>query len=420
MGKRVLCLFLALTAVLALAAPALADGTMWAASPGDDGARTPHTADDHVWSVEITAEPGYLNTGVLTRTCIICGKTEEEDILRLEPACSAQGAADSVDQVLAEQTLRDTAAAVAAALSDGGTTSALADETAAAVRASLRLSTKQTGASVAAVLSVKDITGTPPEDEPLETPEEEQAEATPPGGETAAALPDDAGEKADEPDGVLVELINESVTGQAVRYYDIHVTAVVNGAEAGLINETTAPIPFALPIPAGTGPIVYLVRAGEDEAVPVDTQVRDGKLWFETERFSTFAIVSTDDIAAAEIAPIPAQTYTGQPAEPAVTVTVQGPEGRQTLTEGQDFTVAYEDNGTTGTAAAVITGAGRFTGTKRAAFMIKAPAGEEPAGGGVSPGTGDGTPLAWYGGLLALCLAGLALLPGRRKARDKR
>ncbi len=66
------------------------------------------------------------------------------------------------------------------------------------------------------------------------------------------------------------------------------------------------------------------------------------------------------------IAKIPAQAYTGKPAEPKVTVTYSGKE----LEEGKDYTVSYKNNIQIGQAAAVITGTGDYQGTAEKSFAI--------------------------------------------------
>jgi uncharacterized repeat protein (TIGR02543 family) len=65
---------------------------------------------------------------------------------------------------------------------------------------------------------------------------------------------------------------------------------------------------------------------------------------------------------------IPAQTYTGSPIEPEITVT----DGETTLTLGTDYTVSYSDNTNVGTATATITGKGNYSGTVEKTFTITA------------------------------------------------
>ncbi|MBQ6395165.1 MAG: BspA family leucine-rich repeat surface protein, partial [Atopobiaceae bacterium] len=72
------------------------------------------------------------------------------------------------------------------------------------------------------------------------------------------------------------------------------------------------------------------------------------------------------DIANATVAVIPDQTYTGSAIEPEVAVTYNG----TTLANGTDYTVAYSNNTTAGTAMVTITGIGDYTGTLQASFSI--------------------------------------------------
>ncbi|SEK78303.1 dockerin type I domain-containing protein, partial [Ruminococcus albus] len=63
-------------------------------------------------------------------------------------------------------------------------------------------------------------------------------------------------------------------------------------------------------------------------------------------------------------------TYDGKEKKPTVTVK----DGTKTLTSGTDYTVSYSNNINAGTASAVITCKGNYTGTKSASFTISEPA----------------------------------------------
>lgn len=63
---------------------------------------------------------------------------------------------------------------------------------------------------------------------------------------------------------------------------------------------------------------------------------------------------------------IPNQSYTGSAIKPLLTVTMKN----QTLAKDIDYTVAYENNTEIGTATAVVTGIGKYTGTKKVTFEI--------------------------------------------------
>ena len=73
-------------------------------------------------------------------------------------------------------------------------------------------------------------------------------------------------------------------------------------------------------------------------------------------------------IAKATIAAIAAQTYTGSQLKPKPTVK----DGTKTLKSGTDYTVAYKNNVSKGTATVTIKGKGNYSGTKSATFKINA------------------------------------------------
>ena len=83
---------------------------------------------------------------------------------------------------------------------------------------------------------------------------------------------------------------------------------------------------------------------------------------------ASFRIV-TPSVANATIATIPNQTYTGYAICPSLTVY----SNNGLLREGTDYTVSYTNNVNIGTATVVITGIGRYSGTKTANFRIKGP-----------------------------------------------
>ena len=71
-------------------------------------------------------------------------------------------------------------------------------------------------------------------------------------------------------------------------------------------------------------------------------------------------------LSDAVISDIPAQTYTGSAITPALSVY----DGTRLLTQDKDYTVTYSGNTNVGTASAVITGKGNYSGTKTAAFSV--------------------------------------------------
>ena len=80
--------------------------------------------------------------------------------------------------------------------------------------------------------------------------------------------------------------------------------------------------------------------------------------------------INAASIAGATIAAIADMTYVGVAIEPELTVTVTLGETQKVLKQGEDYTVAYTDNVSAGTATATITGQGNFTGTNSAKFNI--------------------------------------------------
>ena len=65
---------------------------------------------------------------------------------------------------------------------------------------------------------------------------------------------------------------------------------------------------------------------------------------------------------------VASKSYTGSPVKPVPVITVDG----TSLKNGVDFTVTYSNNVAVGTATAVITGKGSYTGTVRKTFQVKA------------------------------------------------
>lgn len=80
---------------------------------------------------------------------------------------------------------------------------------------------------------------------------------------------------------------------------------------------------------------------------------------------ASFTII-TKNIAPVTVAPVADQNYTGEAVTPSLTVT----DGSNILREGTDYTVAYKNNVTTGTATATIQGIGNYSGTASVNFTI--------------------------------------------------
>ena len=111
----------------------------------------------------------------------------------------------------------------------------------------------------------------------------------------------------------------------------------------------------------------YEVTYSNNVNVGTATVTITGKGDYSGETAATFTIipkaVTNDGITIAAIAD---QTYTGSAIEPAVTVT----DGEKTLTLGTDYTIGYSANVNVGTATAIITGMGNYSGEKAATFTI--------------------------------------------------
>ena len=77
--------------------------------------------------------------------------------------------------------------------------------------------------------------------------------------------------------------------------------------------------------------------------------------------------INAYNLSNSTIAAIQNKTYTGSEIKPTLDVTALN----KTLTENTDYTVSYSDNLNTGTAKAIITGKGNFTGTNSRSFTIE-------------------------------------------------
>ena len=90
-----------------------------------------------------------------------------------------------------------------------------------------------------------------------------------------------------------------------------------------------------------------------------------GKGNYEGSVYTDFRI--TPKKLTAKIAAIPDVNYTPEGAAPALTLTDKG----KILQEGRDYTVSYTGNREVGTATAVVTGCGNYSGTLKKTFRIK-------------------------------------------------
>lgn len=87
---------------------------------------------------------------------------------------------------------------------------------------------------------------------------------------------------------------------------------------------------------------------------------------FSGKRVVKYIITDNTLLAKVNVKKIPNQTYTGKAIEPELTVTYKNTP----LVKGTDYTVSYTDHTEIGTAKAVLTGIGKYAGTKSVSFKI--------------------------------------------------
>ena len=87
---------------------------------------------------------------------------------------------------------------------------------------------------------------------------------------------------------------------------------------------------------------------------------------FTGTRTVQFTITNNTLISSATVKKIANQTYTGKAIEPALEVTMK----KVPLMKNTDYTVTYDNNIQTGTATVILTGIGRYAGTKKVTFKI--------------------------------------------------
>ena len=113
-----------------------------------------------------------------------------------------------------------------------------------------------------------------------------------------------------------------------------------------------------------SNPKVCTVSNGEVAAVGAGTATITARL--KSGRQLTHQWTVSQSVANLPTPSIPNQTYTGSPIEPNPTVTANG----VALVRGTDYTVAYTYNTNVGVARMIITGIGKYTGTKNVDFSI--------------------------------------------------
>lgn len=108
------------------------------------------------------------------------------------------------------------------------------------------------------------------------------------------------------------------------------------------------------------------VEEGAYKEAGTYTILLKGKGNFSGEREVTFTITENTLMSKVTVAKIKNQQYTGWEIVPELTVK----SGKVLLVEGTDYTVAYENNTEIGTATAVLTGIGKYSGEKKVTFKI--------------------------------------------------
>ena len=163
-------------------------------------------------------------------------------------------------------------------------------------------------------------------------------------------------------------------------FLDIDMVVMSDERILGYLTELDEAITLRYALPEGaTGRIFQVLREHNGVIAVLDSWAEDDMVYFATDKFSVYAIGSTNDIAYATVAPIQDQTYSGSEITPDVQVTINGSE---ILEEGKDYIVSYLNNVEIGTATVIITGIGDFEGSMNATFAIKNKADEVPAPGG--------------------------------------
>lgn len=110
----------------------------------------------------------------------------------------------------------------------------------------------------------------------------------------------------------------------------------------------------------------YTVSYSKNRAVGTATVTVTGKNNYTGSASKTFSIVPADIANFTASLSTETFSYNGSEKEPSVTVK----SGNKTLTSGTDFTVSYSNNVNVGTASAVITGKGNYSGSITKEFII--------------------------------------------------
>jgi hypothetical protein len=146
---------------------------------------------------------------------------------------------------------------------------------------------------------------------------------------------------------------DKDITIAAQTYSGSTLTPVVKDGEKTLIEDED----YTITLPEGG-----CINAG-DYTVTITSQ----NLLYSNSAEKTFTI-NAKALVASNVADIAAQVYTGSAIEPEITVS----DGEKTLVKGTDYLVTYADNTNVGTAKAIITGIGNYSGIIEKTFAINA------------------------------------------------
>ncbi|MBO5377019.1 MAG: fibronectin type III domain-containing protein, partial [Ruminiclostridium sp.] len=111
----------------------------------------------------------------------------------------------------------------------------------------------------------------------------------------------------------------------------------------------------------------YTVTYSNNTNIGTATVTVTGKGNYTGTKSTAFSIVGKS-ISSAGVSSISNQVYTGSPITPAVTVTLNSVQ----LVKDKDYTIAYTNNTSVGTATVNITGIGTYSGTRSITFRITA------------------------------------------------
>ena len=144
---------------------------------------------------------------------------------------------------------------------------------------------------------------------------------------------------------------DKNITIAAQTYSGSTLTPVVKDGEKTLIEDEDYTITF----PEGG-----CINVGDYTI----TLTGKNPLYYQSAEI-TFTI-NVKELVASNVADIAAQVYTGSAIEPEITVS----DGEKTLVKGTDYLVTYADNTNVGTAKAIITGIGNYSGIIEKTFTI--------------------------------------------------